>query len=567
MPDSVDNPFRAEIDAALAASTRQIRRARTLTGDERIAALNEAERLNDLGRELLQLGLKWAELRLVEVVQRVEQMVQEEEARQSDVLGTIRVLLDRLAERVGRGAARFHEGAPLHTPAPTPVATLRPVELAPHVIAASLAGNATIDVHGRDTDLEKLHPSVRERVSKVVADLDAENIPLRVFEAYRAPERQVFLFAKGRDDSGQIVDRRQVVTFARPWHSYHQYGLAVDMVIHRDGRWSWDDSTPEKRAWWSRYHDIARNHGLEPLSFEKPHVQLAGTKTSSLRAGDYPAGGDKSWREALHAAIERWPDGDKPPLADVADRPSIASVTQDWSDMPPIRPLDWHAHLGGQEWRVDRAGVYLRGISHGLEPLRTDGAPLTCGRIIELYGAEIAAAARKHAVPPELLIMIIATEWSALRHDDFTGPKTFVWKGDTVVHATGDSSVDGSATGDYCAGPMALAADRARGLNRAKNLGYDSEQAFPFFKSKPRSAPSDLALYRAEIALDVGAALISEQMAITGTDPILVAATYSHGSLAATSTSVWRLMAVGDYIDRAACWFGDACELLIAQGR
>lgn len=567
MPAGAVNPFRADTQAVLAAASRQLNLAASLAGEARTAALDEFDRLNDRAEELVRLGLMWAEQLLDEVIDRLDEMVREEEARQSDILGTLLALFNRLRRETGRGPAprreleRVPPTAPIPVPAPRPARPAAPIEVEPVVVAE------TVDVHARDTDFDKLHPVVREWVRKMIADLEAEDIPLRVFEACRAPERQGFLFAKGRDTAGRIVDRRQVVTFAKPWHSYHQYGLAVDMVIYRDGRWSWDDSTPETRAWWERYHAIARKHGLEPLSFETPHVQLAGTKASSLRAGEYPADGDAAWREALHAAIGRWPGSDKPPLAEAAERPSMAVMAVDWSGLPPVRPLDWHAHNGGQEWRVDDAGVYLRGIGNGLAPLRTDGAPLTCGRIVELYGSEIAAAARKHGVAPELLIMIIAAESSVLRPDDFTGPRSFVWDGDAVVHATGDPDLDGRETGDYKAGPMAIAADRARAINRSRNLGHDATELFAFFKNKPRSAPADLGLYRAGITLDVGAALIGQQIPVTGTDPILVAAAYSHGAIAASSTSVWHLMAAGDYLDRAASWFGDACEVLKALGR
>lgn len=81
----------------------------------------------------------------------------------------------------------------------------------------------------RQSDLGVLHPVVRDAVERVIAQLQAEQIPFQVFEAYRSPQRQRMLFAQGRTAPGDIV------TKARPWSSYHQFGLAVDFVLRIDG--------------------------------------------------------------------------------------------------------------------------------------------------------------------------------------------------------------------------------------------------------------------------------------------------------------------------------------------
>lgn len=57
------------------------------------------------------------------------------------------------------------------------------------------------------------------------------NHPFRVSEARRSTERQKALFRKGRNNQGQIVDARQVVTHLDGVvkKSTHQLGLAVDI--------------------------------------------------------------------------------------------------------------------------------------------------------------------------------------------------------------------------------------------------------------------------------------------------------------------------------------------------
>lgn len=56
----------------------------------------------------------------------------------------------------------------------------------------------------------------------------------RIFEGFRSPTRQNELWALGRTAPGKIVTR------ARGWQSWHQFGLAADIALWKDGKWSWD---------------------------------------------------------------------------------------------------------------------------------------------------------------------------------------------------------------------------------------------------------------------------------------------------------------------------------------
>jgi peptidoglycan L-alanyl-D-glutamate endopeptidase CwlK len=129
--------------------------------------------------------------------------------------------------------------------------------------------------------------------------LESENLPFRPFEGFRTPERQDWLYQQGRSRPGAIV------TKARAWESYHQYGLAVDMVLHIDGAWSWDVAG-SRLAQWNRMISLAQAQGLEPLTWELPHLQLAGLRLADLRAGAVPEGGDSSWWDAIHTAVREW---------------------------------------------------------------------------------------------------------------------------------------------------------------------------------------------------------------------------------------------------------------------
>jgi peptidoglycan LD-endopeptidase CwlK len=406
------------------------------------------------------------------------------------------------------------------------------------------------DPNARSTDLALLHPVFRELVRAVLSDLENERLPFRVFEAYRSPTRQQHLFDQGRTRPGPIITR------ARPWQSYHQYGVAADFVLFENGRWSWDD-TGERRAWWQRLHAIGRQWGLEPLSWEQPHLQLAGLSWQALHAGQYPAGGDASWAENLESAIVAWRGTPPaPPVPDVLPaRPPITSRDDDDEPLPAsgVSP-GWRRRGEGIEWRYDERGVYLRDAPD--EPLRTPGEPVTCRAVWTSMGDAIRAAARTFHVPPALLVMTVATETGHLRAHGFTGPASFRWEPDVAVE-----DVQPPLAGDYRAGPYQLLATAARDLIRQRGMELEPYLTAPPLERQPADAPPGLPLYRPDVATPLAAAAIRSRWDETGDDPILVAAAYNAGGLR-DGDNRWNLASTGNHLDRAAAWYGDACAVI-----
>ncbi|MGX9427038.1 MULTISPECIES: glycosyl hydrolase 108 family protein [Bradyrhizobium] len=170
----------------------------------------------------------------------------------------------------------------------------------------------------RSVELAFLHPAIRERVQAIQHELNGAGFNFHIFEAFRSPQRQAYLYAQGRTRPGNIV------TYARPWTSYHQYGLAVDFVLKTNGNWDWSDGRANAVAW-KQLHKIGRAHGMEPLNFETPHLQMAGLRVENLHAGHLPPGGDADWAENLEAAIAGWSGSPQPPPAPMAvSRPALA---------------------------------------------------------------------------------------------------------------------------------------------------------------------------------------------------------------------------------------------------
>src|SRR5262245_43548476 len=95
----------------------------------------------------------------------------------------------------------------------------------------------------RSVELSFLHPAIRQSVQDVQQQLNGEGFDFHVFEAFRSPQRQAYLYAQGRTRPGKVV------TYAEPWLSYHQYGLAVDFVLKTNGNWDWSTSGAKAKAW------------------------------------------------------------------------------------------------------------------------------------------------------------------------------------------------------------------------------------------------------------------------------------------------------------------------------
>ena len=86
----------------------------------------------------------------------------------------------------------------------------------------------------RDTSLDTLHPYLARKLGEALEQCHREGLEVYLFEGFRSHARQQALYNQGRND---IPGRR--VTNARPGKSWHQFGLAVDLVFKSNGVWKW----------------------------------------------------------------------------------------------------------------------------------------------------------------------------------------------------------------------------------------------------------------------------------------------------------------------------------------
>lgn len=103
-----------------------------------------------------------------------------------------------------------------------------------------------------------MHPKVRELGKKLIDSCQDENIYLRVTQGYRSFREQDELYARGRTAPGKIV------TNAKAGKSWHNFGLAFDVVILDSvtgtAIWNTNDSR------WGRVSYLGQSIGLKQIS-------------------------------------------------------------------------------------------------------------------------------------------------------------------------------------------------------------------------------------------------------------------------------------------------------------
>ena len=142
-------------------------------------------------------------------------------------------------------------------------------------------------------NLADLQPHVRFMAEQLIDTAKADGIPLTVTFTRRSLARQAALFAQGRTVPGPIV------TNAKPGESFHNYGLALDVVpTELLALPNWGD-TPDQQArtdaLWSRVGTIGKSIGFrwggEFHSIrDRPHFEWSGSLTlADLKRGLTPS--------------------------------------------------------------------------------------------------------------------------------------------------------------------------------------------------------------------------------------------------------------------------------------
>jgi len=114
--------------------------------------------------------------------------------------------------------------------------------------------------------LNELHPAVRQIFKTFIETCEEKlNITLRIAQGFRSIAYQDGLYAQGRTKPGKVV------TNAKGGSSFHNYGLAIDLVQMKgnDVDWNFDYSKlipfmPAGMVWGGNFKSIK----------DKPHFEM-----------------------------------------------------------------------------------------------------------------------------------------------------------------------------------------------------------------------------------------------------------------------------------------------------
>ncbi|WP_438712313.1 M15 family metallopeptidase [Aquimarina muelleri] len=135
-----------------------------------------------------------------------------------------------------------------------------------------------------DRRIDTLHPKIRTKAKEFIIRAQKElGIQLRVTSALRTWEEQTRLYNKGRSAPGKRV------TNARAGQSYHNYGLAFDVVEIKNGKAIWNNPN------WQKIGELGKSIGFEwggdwKKMVDKPHFQMRFGKHHTELAQLYRSG-------------------------------------------------------------------------------------------------------------------------------------------------------------------------------------------------------------------------------------------------------------------------------------
>lgn len=127
----------------------------------------------------------------------------------------------------------------------------------PKMIRDRLFRKPPRQLHAADPDgclvNANMNPDFVKRVNTIIDQLRGEGFDVRVVDGFRTFSEQQQRFEQGRTVPGTVLTDRQA------GHSWHNYGLAVDIVLNDDdGHPVWPENSS---SFWQRLGDVALTQG------------------------------------------------------------------------------------------------------------------------------------------------------------------------------------------------------------------------------------------------------------------------------------------------------------------
>ncbi|MGF7049104.1 peptidoglycan L-alanyl-D-glutamate endopeptidase CwlK [Paenibacillus sp. DS2015] len=126
---------------------------------------------------------------------------------------------------------------------------------------------------------DKLIPAVKLGLEKLVERCYAKGVEIRITSGYRSSAQQQSIYDQGRTKASKAKGEK-IVSNAKPGYSMHNYGLAGDFVLTRNGYDLTADSNSNGISDWLEVVTQAKLLGFEWggdwINFkDRPHIQMA----------------------------------------------------------------------------------------------------------------------------------------------------------------------------------------------------------------------------------------------------------------------------------------------------
>jgi hypothetical protein len=147
--------------------------------------------------------------------------------------------------------------------------------------------------------LDQLHPALRARGAALLDLCAHAGLSILVTQGLRTWKEQDALYARGR--TVPPIGRRFIVTMAKGGQSYHNFGLAFDIVVlDAVGKADWDTRHPG----WQKAGALGKSVGLEwggdwTRLKDLPHFQYTGGLSLQQCCELFPSGLDELWQRVV----------------------------------------------------------------------------------------------------------------------------------------------------------------------------------------------------------------------------------------------------------------------------
>jgi hypothetical protein len=177
---------------------------------------------------------------------------------------------------------------------PDAATALRAVTPAPPPPDGGIARSPTGTLN--EERLSRVHPILASRARSMIELCALSGVSILVTQGVRNWEEQDALYAKGR--STPPLGRKYFVTFAKGGESWHNFGLALDIVVLNSvGKADWDTNHPG----WRKAAEVGKSLGLEwggdwKKLKDLPHFQYIGDLSLPTCRELYPSGLPAIWQ-------------------------------------------------------------------------------------------------------------------------------------------------------------------------------------------------------------------------------------------------------------------------------